>query len=366
MTRLLNRGLNFSVLPYKLDLTEVLVDFKRFERSVIWHEFWAEVEDRADYEKPIFKSQKFNLPKNHTTPQGLRTFLGAMKSELLDHRNRNQVESNVPHDEMQAIKTLIRLQRERVIIIKPCDKGAGVMIMDFNDYMRACYDHLLSRVEDGGPPQYYYKQVDLLFLERAKIEINEVLTEARALEIITEEEFKAMIPFECEAARFYCNFKVHKPHIPGTPPPVRPIISGSGSITEGIGQFVDHHIKEVATKHPSFLQDTPHFLRAIESLRRGDKLPPNAVLVTADIKAAYQNIPQNDGTDCLYEALEERANKEVPSELLYKLMESVHRMLRVLLLLLLLLLRHVFTSSQSYICLSVRFGFVHCFICICE
>ena len=43
---------------------------------------------------------------------------------------------------------------------------------------------------------------------------------------------------------------------------------------------------------------------------------------------------------------------------------SVHRILRVLLLLLLLLLRflcHVFTSSQSQICLSVRFGFVHCF-----
>ena len=41
---------------------------------------------------------------------------------------------------------------------------------------------------------------------------------------------------------------------------------------------------------------------------------------------------------------------------------SVHRMLRVLLLLLLLLLRQVFTSSQSQICLSVRFRFVHFFI----
>ena len=37
---------------------------------------------------------------------------------------------------------------------------------------------------------------------------------------------------------------------------------------------------------------------------------------------------------------------------------SVHRMLRVLLLLL-LLLRQVFASSQSQICLSMRFGLVH-------
>ena len=57
----------------------------------------------------------------------------------------------------------------------------------------------------------------------------------------------------------------------------------------------------------------------------------------------------------------------------FKLVQkAVHRMLRVLLLLLfllllllLLLLCHVVTSSQSQICLSVRFGFVHGFICIC-
>ena len=51
-----------------------------------------------------------------------------------------------------------------------------------------------------------------------------------------------MLPDECEAARFYANSKVHKPHIPGTPPPVRPIISESGATTVGIGQSVDYLI----------------------------------------------------------------------------------------------------------------------------
>ena len=40
MEKVLNRGLNFCVLPLKLDLTPVLVDFKRFEHTMIWHEFW--------------------------------------------------------------------------------------------------------------------------------------------------------------------------------------------------------------------------------------------------------------------------------------------------------------------------------------
>ena len=40
MNKVLNRGLNIAILPLKLDITQVLVDFKRFERSVIWQEFW--------------------------------------------------------------------------------------------------------------------------------------------------------------------------------------------------------------------------------------------------------------------------------------------------------------------------------------
>ena len=40
MKSLLGRALNFSVLPLKLDITEVLVDFNRFARAVIWQEYW--------------------------------------------------------------------------------------------------------------------------------------------------------------------------------------------------------------------------------------------------------------------------------------------------------------------------------------
>ena len=40
MEKVLNRGLNFCVLPLKLDLTQVLVDFKQFERTISWQEFW--------------------------------------------------------------------------------------------------------------------------------------------------------------------------------------------------------------------------------------------------------------------------------------------------------------------------------------
>ena len=64
MKNLLNRALNFAVLPLKLDITEVLVDFNRFSRAVIWQEYWYGREKDPNFPKNIFKSKKNNLPKN--------------------------------------------------------------------------------------------------------------------------------------------------------------------------------------------------------------------------------------------------------------------------------------------------------------
>jgi hypothetical protein len=48
----------------------------------------------------------------------------------------------LPHDEILAMEELIKLQKEKVIVIKPCDKGAGMIILDYPVYMRACYQHI--------------------------------------------------------------------------------------------------------------------------------------------------------------------------------------------------------------------------------
>ena len=75
MTKLLNRGLNYAVLPLKLDITEVLTDFRRFERRVIWKEFWFNKETTVEKALPIFKQKKTNMPKDHQTPKALKVLL---------------------------------------------------------------------------------------------------------------------------------------------------------------------------------------------------------------------------------------------------------------------------------------------------
>lgn len=151
MENLLNRGLNYSVLPDKLNLTQVLVDFKRFERSMLWTEFWSG-KPKEEYNPPLFKQQKTNLPRKHPTPQALKVMLSATKSEILDPENRNKSRPNLPPGEMRALARLFELQKQQQINIKPCDKGAGIMILDFKEYIRAYEVHLSAtqKQSDGS------------------------------------------------------------------------------------------------------------------------------------------------------------------------------------------------------------------------
>ena len=324
MENLLNRGFNFSILPLKLDLTQVLVDFKRFERSIIWHEYFFGSESNSDSRPKIFKSNKTNLPKNYKTPDGLKTYLGSIKSEIMDHRNRNDVKCNLPQEEIEAIKELIKLQKNKIIVIKPCDKGAGMIILDYPVYMRACYEHLASeKIMENGETKQYYVRVEEIELERTKSKIRNIVQEGLDNQILSKEEFEAMIADDKDAAKFYCTFKVHKKHEPMTAPPPRPIVSGSGSVTENIAAFVDHHIKDISKQHPAHLQDTPDFLRYIEKINSGPALEPNQILVTWDIVGLYNNIPHDEGMESLEEGLDKRYNPEIPTDYLMKLMEII-------------------------------------------
>ena len=194
------------------------------------------------------------------------------------------------------------------------------MILNFNEYMKSCYEHLLSKTSNN---QAYYKQVEAYKVDEAKSKIETTLKDMLNSNIITRQEFNAMCPKDKVPGRFYANFKVHKAHTPMKSPPVRPILSGSGSITEGIATFVAHHIKQSSISHDTYLQDTPAFLRLISRINKGPKLSSNALLVTWNVDGLYTNIQHEDGLQTLQEQLEERNNPKVPSKYIIKLMKLI-------------------------------------------
>ena len=85
---------------------------------------------------------------------------------------------------------------------------------------------------------------------------------------------------------FYTLTKIHKPTLVE-----RPIISGCDGPTQRLSSFVDKLLQPVAQIQDSYLKDTTHFIRFIESTR----VPRNAFLVSMDVTSLYTNIPQEKG-----------------------------------------------------------------------
>ena len=123
---------------------------------------------------------------------------------------------NIPAEELAGLKELIKLQRERIITIKPCDKGAGIIILSFDAYMESCYKHLNSvqKQDDGTYKRYYQSVDDPKMIDEVKGKINNILQEAHANKIISDDEKEAMeAKSDQGVGKFYTLYKVHKPHV---------------------------------------------------------------------------------------------------------------------------------------------------------
>ena len=326
MISLLNRGLNFCVKPLGVDLSKLLTDFKKFERKMLWKEFFSG-EEQNDYQPPLFKTEKTNLPKQKP-PKGLDKFLHSVESKLFDksrwnrqHLNPNN--SNISQSEQDALKQLAQLQRDRLIVIKPCDKGAGIIVLDYEDYEASCLDHLnsLQTLPDGSQ-KLFYDLIDEKTFLRAKKSILELVNVGKEKDLLSPDEVSAMDPSNKVPAKFYNIFKVHKEHAPGSVPPCRPIVSGNNSHTENISKFVDFHIKKLVPNIPSYIEDTPDFLRCLEDINNSCTLPPNAILLTIDVSALYTNIPHTEGLQNLNSFIS-NFNLDVPSKFLVDLTEMI-------------------------------------------
>ena len=105
---------------------------------------------------------------------------------------------------------LIKLQKEKRIVVKPCDKGAGIIILDYKEYVRACMERLEAKADPG---EAYYEEVGNEILEEAKLKITKAIDEAFDNEIISKDEYDAMKSPKDEApipGRFYCTCRFTK------------------------------------------------------------------------------------------------------------------------------------------------------------
>ena len=93
---------------------------------------------------------------------------------------------------------------------------------------------------------------------------------------------------------------------------------------EALSRFVDYHSRELIDTIKSHLDDTPHFLRKIETFKNSmPYIPDDVVPVTIDVIGLYPNIPTNEGILAFQQALDRRKTKEAPTQLLIAFLELV-------------------------------------------
>ena len=102
---------------------------------------------------------------------------------------------------------------------------------------------------------------------------------------------------------FYTLPKIHKQTLLK-----RPIISGCDGSTERLSSLVEKLLQPIAQIQESYLKDTTHFIRFIESTR----VPKNAFLVSMDVISLYTNISEEEGITIVCNAYENFHDQKPP------------------------------------------------------
>ena len=81
---------------------------------------------------------------------------------------------------------------------------------------------------------------------------------------------------------FYALAKIHKPLLC-----IRPIVSNSGSVFEGISKWLDYMLQPIYQSTQTYLRNSDQLLHDLPK----QTLSPDTLLITVDVESLYTNIP---------------------------------------------------------------------------
>ena len=287
---LLNKGLKFCPTPKPTSPIEIEGAINELYRKILVVGFYADEEDSPPpqtspdtlFQRKHQKKSTWQPQRSEVLPEILH-FADDLKNLLQETPRRNtRNRENLTKRQRYALK---KLKKRKDIIIKPADKGAGIVILTPEQYETEAY----RQIKDE---RYYTPATSSLpeIQEKIRRLCNKYIHEGT----LPKKSGLHIIQNQPRPARFYLLPKIHKSI---QNPPGRPIMSGNKHPTEKLSEYVDFHLKPHVPKIKSYLKDTSHFLEIIKDVT----LPPNAKLVTFDVSSLYTNIQHKDGTAAIYE-----------------------------------------------------------------
>ena len=322
MKQVLNLGPNFVPDRTHVNPIDISVANLRLRREMEWDAYFqikekerqeAEGEDSEEetvedeVEVRVLKDTqvKTNRPRQWRKPPALTEFENANLLNLTSHSNLAKIRPNFPPLLQAAVRDMNEMSKKREWVIKPTDKNGGLAIMPFAAYDQAMKEKLTQTFTDvNGNEELKYPKSSKQQLAREYKLLKALVLEGKEKGYVGEKDAALAMPSSPSPAKLYGNPKAHKdPREDLGIPPLREIVSCSGSNTEGLGKLVDSITRPVDEACDSFLQDTPHLLRLIEELNAAGPQPAGTIIFSLDVVALYPSVPTSRGPEVLSQRL---------------------------------------------------------------
>ena len=318
MKKVLNLGPNFVPDRPHLNPVDINVANLRMRRDMEWDAFFQikekerreeegeddEEEEVAEVPEPrVLKDPnlKTNRPRNWRKPAALTEFENANLLNLCSPTNLAKIRPNFSPLLRAAVRDINDLSKQRIWVVKSSDKNGGLALLPFAAYDQAMKEKLRQTfVDTNGNEVLKYPKASKQQLTREYKRIKDLVEEGREKGFVSEKDAAVAMPSEPTPARLYGNPKVHKPIREDLGiPPLREIVSCSGSNAEGLAKLVDSFTKPVDESCDSFLEDTPHLLRLIQDLNEAGPQPSGTYIFSLDVVALYPSVPSSRGPEVL-------------------------------------------------------------------
>lgn len=308
-TSILSKGLKFVPTRRTVDKGKLIADLDTWERRMRLREYFFEEDDELDDDDDDDEMHnKFKKQSTWTPSPGrdkwLDAYIKAVKDDIMSGL-KWRFKMNVSKEEETAIQELLRNDG---IVIRPADKGSGVVIMDTAEYVR--------KLEDGMEDSDTYDAVDNDTTRGVQNKVKKVTDKLYKKGSITKDVKSYITSSDCTSGKLQGNPKLHKPGVP-----LRAIVNGRNHPTEKMAEVVEDQLRAHVTSLPSYIRDTTDFLNKIKAIPQ--PLPEGSIIFCLDVKGLYPSVPRLEARDAVRDALNRRPYPDIPLEDVLTMMDTV-------------------------------------------
>ena len=259
-TNLLRRGLNFAITPQSIPVEEIVTSTELACRNL-------DAETAASLRSEVARSVK----------------------------RRKTLKPNVPKEEIRALQDL---KKDRDIMVLPADKGKATVILDKKDYN--------SKIEAILNDTKTYQPLKKDPTTSIKNKLINILKPWKKDGSVSKPLCRQLYPTTDQAPKFYGLPKIHKPDMP-----LRPIVSGIGSVTEGCAKHLSKVLNAVKGNNGHAIRNSIDFVKKVQDL----EVTPGLKMVSFDVSALFTSIPIDLALKAIKSKLERDTGWETLTEL---------------------------------------------------